>query len=238
MRRLLILFLLCFVCTDLYAQTARQRREIEEIRNRYGAPPGLEGSLAVENAILRRDDITRLRDWAHVEEFRKLGLLVYLERSGTGYWFNYSISRQRSRLMRPAARFFIKDLGESHHETCRRNFKVSSGLRPISRQIADGLDCVIRITRRNGKVVYIKRRDCKGRSDESSRDYKSTHPAGTTFDISKRGLNRCSLGFLENRLLEIERAGVIDVIGEKNAFHVMVFPQEYMTRSGRTNQRK
>ncbi|HEX2093331.1 MAG TPA: DUF5715 family protein [Longimicrobiaceae bacterium] len=63
---------------------------------------------------------------------------------------------------------------------------------------------------------------------------KSVHPAGMAVDIRKPARRRC-LSWLRDRLLYLERQGVLDATEENRPphFHVAVFPDPYLRYLGR-----
>jgi Family of unknown function (DUF5715) len=109
------------------------------------------------------------------------------------------------RYCKPWTRDFVDDFGQAFYEEFHKPIQVNSAVRTMDQQKK------LRRHNRNAGPV--------------DGDTASTHMAGVTLDISKRGLTRKEHAWVEQYFLPLKEKGLIDPIEERRqpVFHVVVF---------------
>jgi len=108
------------------------------------------------------------------------------------------------RFSRPWTRDFVYDLGAAFYSEFSRPLQITSAVRTVEQQK--------KLRRRNRNAAPI------------DGERASSHLAGTTVDIGKRGLNRKEKKWLEQYLKNLQDQGYIEAAEERRqaCFHVMV----------------
>jgi hypothetical protein len=108
------------------------------------------------------------------------------------------------RFCRPWAREFLHDLGQAYYKQFRQPIQVNSAVRTVEQQE--------RLARYNHNAA------------PAEGDTASSHLAGLTVDIAKRGMTRQQRKFVVGYLLNMRNLGVVEAVEERRqaCFHVMV----------------
>ncbi len=175
--------------------------------------PVLRGSLdsmVRQNEEIDRLALTRIQndDELHNMILRQ-ELLELSDSEGILIAPNLDVTRRYSR---PWTRDFVNDLGKAFYEEFRRPIQITSAVRTAEQQR--------KLRRRNRNAAPI----------EGER--ASSHLAGTTVDIGKRGLNRKEKKWLEQYLKDMQDQGFIEAAEERRqaCFHVMVLQRYSASR--------
>jgi hypothetical protein len=158
--------------------------------------------LRRESAAAVRDRLSRMRDLATVERFRRSGLLVgvplrtetyYVEGVGT-----------RLRVARPWTRQFVEQLARAFHDLFGQPLRITSLTRTTARQRA--------LLRTNPSAAPARG------------PVQSTHLTGAAVDISKRALSDTEIDWLRIVLRRLAADGMVHVAEEFHEphFHVLV----------------
>jgi hypothetical protein len=112
---------------------------------------------------------------------------------------------ENRRYCRPWTRDFVEDLGEAYYHEFHRPIVVTSLVRTMDQQ----------------KKLRRYNRNAAPEEGETA----STHLAGVTVDILKRGMTRVQHRWMEQYFLPLKEAGLIDPIEElrQPVFHIVVF---------------
>lgn len=160
-------------------------------------------SQPIQNHQADEDDLSRMRDVAMINRFRKGGLLVPVPVS-TRYYYLHAI-QTKYRYLRPWAKVFLTRLSRQHYAKFKRKLRVTSLVRTVAYQRA--------LARRNGNAAAFKG------------PLRSSHLTGATLDISKRNLTRGSVAWLRRVLYSLRKSRYLYAIEEfqQPTFHVMVY---------------
>jgi Family of unknown function (DUF5715) len=116
------------------------------------------------------------------------------------------------RYCRPWTRDFLQDFSQAYYEQFHSPLQVNSLVRTVEQQ-------------------HRLRRHNRFAAPEWG-DTASTHLAGVSFDLSRRGLTSQQYAWITSYLLPLKEAGVVDPIEERQpVLHVVVF-DKYGDRSG------
>ena len=116
------------------------------------------------------------------------------------------------RYCRPATRDFLQDFSQAFYQQFHAPLTVNSMVRTMEQQ-------------------HKLRRHNRFAAPEWG-DTASTHLAGVSFDLSRRGLTPEQYAWITSYLLPLKEAGVVDPIEERQpVLHIVVFGQ-YADRSG------
>jgi hypothetical protein len=158
--------------------------------------------LSRESAAAVQDRLSRMRDLATVERFRRSGLLVAVPPRTPTYYVEGVGTRLR--VARPWTRQFVEQLAQAFHDLFGGPLRVTSLTRTVARQRA--------LLRTNPSAAPARG------------PVQSTHLTGAAVDISKRGLSEAEVAWLRTVVARLERRGVIhaaEEFGEPH-FHVLV----------------
>ena len=175
-----------------------------------GTPPPLRGSLASlerQNMRLNDEGLERIEDEEDLAGRIAHRLLIPVPAS-PALSVNENLAA-RHRFCRPWTARFLADLARAHQAAFRRPLEVSSAVRTVQYQK--------RLMATNGNAA------------PAEGDIVSPHLTGAAVDIAKDNLTREELGWMRRRLLELEKAGKIDVAEEfqQACFHITVY-KSYM----------
>lgn len=109
------------------------------------------------------------------------------------------------RYCKPWTRDFVEDFSQAFYDKFKKPIQVNSAVRTMEQQK--------KLRRHNRNAGPVEG------------DTASTHLAGVTLDISKRGLTRKQHKWIEQYFLPLKNEGLIDPIEERRqpVFHVVVF---------------
>lgn len=221
MRRIFFLFLSVMVTASAVASvhnvpkktparhlSARHRHHARLRRMRFYGPPvapelrGSRDSLLKQNSEIDRAGLERIEDDDQLMELEQSGALVPLVGSKS-LLINPELQESR-RYCRPWTAQFASDLGREFYEKFHRPLQVTSAVRTAEQQR--------HLMRVNGNAA------------PAEGDVASSHLAGTTVDIGKRGLTRKEHKWVADYLARLKEKEVIEPEEERRqaCFHVMV----------------
>lgn len=210
---LLLLFVLS-IAEDAFAvsrstanskSTVRKKR-FKRVRALFRWNPVLRGSrdsLLRQNLEIDRLQLPRIQDEYELEQLKLREELVAIP--ATSYLrFDAGLDPER-RYAKAWTRDFVGDLGRAFYAEFRRPIQVNSAVRTVENQR--------RLRRRNRNAAPIEG------------DTASSHLAGLTVDIAKRGLTRKQHKWLVEYLKPLRDQGLIEAAEERRqaCFHIMVY---------------
>jgi hypothetical protein len=159
-------------------------------------------SLLRQNEEIDRLELPRIQDDAELEELKSTGALVPIRASET-LRFDPRLDPSR-RFCRPWARDFVEDLGNAFYNEFHASIQVNSAVRTAQVQ----------------KKLRRHNRNAAPESGETG----SSHLAGITVDIQRRGLSSRQIQWVEQYMLPLSNQGLIEPEEERHqwVFHVMV----------------
>ena len=177
-------------------------------RIRYYGPPvapelrGSRDSLLKQNDEIDRAGLPRIEDDQQLEQLEERGVLVPLVQ--TEYLAVNPSLKENRRYARPWAAQFVDDLSREFYEQFRRPLYVTSAVRTAEQQ------------------RHLMRYNHNAAPAEG--EIASSHLAGTTVDIGKRGLTRKQHKWVADYLAKLKEQDVIEPEEERRqaCFHIMV----------------
>jgi len=159
-------------------------------------------SLLLQNQEIDRLDLPRIQDDAELEQLKASEDLVPIV-AGPTLRFDPRLDPDR-RYCRPWTREFLDDLSQAYYKQFRTSIQVNSAVRTVKIQK--------RLRRHNRNAA------------PAEGEIASSHLAGITVDIQRRGLNREQIGWVQDYMLPLKQQGLIEPEEERHqwVFHVMV----------------
>jgi hypothetical protein len=203
----LLAAVLCTPAFALHSTTTRRARRSSR-HSRFGSilyhplfRPTHE-SLLRQNEEIDRLELPRIQDDAELEELKASGDLVPI-RESEALRFDPRLDASR-RYCRPWTRDFVKDLSEAYYNEFHGSIQVNSAVRTV-------------------QVQHKLRRHNRNAAPESG-ETGSSHLAGITVDIQRRGLSREQIQFVEQYLLALNNQSLVEPEEERHqwVFHIMV----------------
>jgi hypothetical protein len=182
----------------------RSRRHTRHVT--WAATPaslrGSRASLIRQNAEIDRLDLPRIDDDDELEDLVQQKKLVALPTSA-GVRIDPRLEEDR-RYCKPWTRDLLRDLGSDFHREFGGAIQVNSAVRTVEQQK--------QLRRRNGNAAPIEGSTA------------SSHLAGLTVDIAKKGLSRKQHRWMQSYFANLRSKGLIEVAEERRqaVFHVMV----------------
>lgn len=184
------------------------RRHVRLRRLRFFGPPvapelrGSRDSLLKQNEEIDRAGLARIEDDDQLQQLEESGQLVPLTESRY-LRINPALSESR-RYARPWTVQFVDDLSRQFYDEFHKPIEVNSAVRTVKQQR--------HLVRVNGNAA------------PAEGEVASSHLAGTTVDIGKRGLTRKEHKWLADHLSLMKEGEVIEPEEERRqaCFHVMV----------------
>ncbi len=163
---------------------------------------GSHESLLRQNEEIDRLQLPRIEDEAQLEDLKSRQELVSIKES-KALRVDPRLDPER-RYCRPWTLEFLQDMSLSYYKEFHSFIQVNSAVRTVEQQ------------RRLRRV----NRNAAPDTGETA----SSHLAGLTVDISKRGLSRKQHKWIENYLSDLREQGLIEAAEERHqaCFHVMV----------------
>ena len=198
--------------------TRHHRARFRRIRFRgfaiIAALRGSRDSLLKQNEEIDRAGLPRIQDDEQLEQLKAVGYLVPV-RESKFVRFDSALAGDR-RYCRPWTLAFVEDLGRDYYSKFRVPIQVNSAVRTAEQQR--------RLRRHNGNAA------------PEAGETASSHLAGVTVDIGKRGMTRKQHKWVADYLAKLKTDGVIEPEEERRqpVFHVMV-TSRYLAYSGREN---
>jgi hypothetical protein len=204
-----LLISLPIVCSQAFAahasvaRTPHKRRHSSHPRRVIWNPVlrGSHESMLRQNEEINRLELPRIADDVELYELEARGDLVRIDESNG---VHVAISDASRRYCRPWTRDFLQDLGDAYYNEFGQPIQVNSAVRTMEQQ------------RR------LRRHNRNAAPEEG--EIASSHLAGLTVDINKRGLTRKQHKFIEDYLFNLRENGLIEPAEERRqpVFHIMV----------------
>ena len=159
-------------------------------------------SLLRQNEEIDRIDLPRIQDDAELEALKASGALVPIEESES-LKIERGLDPSR-RYCRPWTRDFVEDLSEVYYRQFHAQIQVNSAVRTVKGQK--------KLRRHNRNAA------------PAEGDTASSHLAGVTVDLQRRGLSKDQIRFIERYLFYLNALGLVEPEEERRhwCFHVMV----------------
>src|SRR5271166_7209466 len=159
-------------------------------------------SLLRQNEEIDRLDLPRIQDDAQLEALKASGDLVPIEASES-LKIEPSLDPSR-RFCRPWTRDFLQDLSEVYYRQFHAQIQVNSAVRTVKMQK--------KLRRRNRNAA------------PADGDTASSHLAGITVDLQRRGMTKEQMRFVEHYLFYLNALGLVEPEEERRhwCFHIMV----------------
>jgi hypothetical protein len=167
--------------------------------------PVLKGSvdsMTRQNEEIDRLQLPRIADQEQLLELERTQELVPVPETQSLRWSS-SIQSDK-RYARPWATQFLQDMSEAYYKEFRTPLQVNSAVRTMEQQ-------------------QKLRRSNRNAAPEIG-DLASSHLAGTTVDLARRGLTRPQHAWIEGYLKNLRDQGLVEAAEERRTwcFHVMV----------------
>ena len=159
-------------------------------------------SLLLQNAEVDRMELPRIQDDDELDALKAKGDLV--EIMATEHLrFDPRLDPDR-RYCRPWTRQFLEDLSQAYHEAFQSQIQVNSAVRTV-------------------KIQKKLRRHNRNAAPETG-ELASSHLAGTTIDIQRRGMTLAQIKWMQQYMMPLKELGLIEPEEERRqwVFHVMV----------------
>ena len=159
-------------------------------------------SLVRQNEEINRLDLPRIQDDNELEALKASGALVPIEASES-LKIEPSLDPSR-RYCRSWTRDFVDDLSEVYYRQFHAQIQVNSAVRTVKVQK--------KLRRRNRNAA------------PAEGDTASSHLAGITVDLQRRGMTKEQIQFVERYLFYLNALGLVEPEEERRhwCFHVMV----------------
>jgi hypothetical protein len=159
-------------------------------------------SLVRQNEEIDRLDLPRIQDDAELEALKASGALVPIEESES-LKIERGLDPSR-RYCRPWTRDFVQDLSEVYYRQFHAQIQLNSAVRTVKVQK--------KLRRRNRNAA------------PAEGDTASSHLAGITVDLQRRGMTIEQMRFVERYLFYLNALGLVEPEEERRhwCFHVMV----------------
>ncbi len=162
-------------------------------------------SLLRQNEEIDRLDLPRIQDDAELEALKSTGELVPIAASES-LKIEPSLDPSR-RYCRPWTRDFVDDLSEAYYRQFHAQIQLNSAVRTVKMQK--------KLRRRNRNAA------------PAEGDTASSHLAGITVDLQRRGMTVEQMRFVEHYLFYLNALGLVEPEEERRhwCFHIMVSEQ-------------
>jgi hypothetical protein len=163
---------------------------------------GSHESLIRQNEEIDRLELPRIQNDIELNQLIDEGQLVQIsEQPGLHIAGNLKPNRRYSKAW---TRDFVEDLGQAYYDEFGTPIQLNSAVRTVDQQK--------KLRRHNRNAAPIEG------------DTASSHLAGLTVDLGKRGLTRKQHQWIENYLAKLRELGLVEVAEERRqaCFHVMV----------------
>jgi len=159
-------------------------------------------SLLIQNAEIDRLDLPRIQDETELEALKADGSLVPIIPSET-LRIEASLDPSR-RYCRPWTRDFVDDISQAYYNRFHQQIQVNSAVRTVKVQR--------RLRRRNRNAA------------PADGDTASSHLAGVTVDLQRRGMTKEQIRWMEHYLFYMKAIGLVEPEEERRhwCFHIMV----------------
>ncbi len=176
-------------------------RHLRRLRWNPVFPPSRE-SLLRQNEEIDRLDLPRIHDDAELRRLIASGDLVPIE-EGEALHIEQRLDPSR-RYCRPWTHAFLEDLSEAYYRQFHSPIQVNSAVRTV--------------------VVQKKLRRHNRNAAPESGETASSHLAGITVDIQRRGMTRQQVQWMEQYMMPLKEQGLLEPEEERGqwVFHIAV----------------
>jgi len=159
-------------------------------------------SLLIQNAEIDRLDLPRIHDETELEALKADGSLLPII-PGQTLRIEPSLDPSR-RFCRPWTLAFVNDLSQAYYNRFHDQIQVNSAVRTV--------------------VVQKKLRRRNRNAAPADGDTASSHLAGVTVDLQRRGLTKQEIRWMEQYLFYMKAVGLVEPEEERRhwCFHIMV----------------
>ncbi len=159
-------------------------------------------SLLIQNAEVDRLNLPRIQDETELEALKADGSLVEII-PGQALRIEPSLDPSR-RYCRPWTLDFVNDLSQAYYNRFHQQIQVNSAVRTVKVQK--------RLRRHNRNAAPY------------DGDTASSHLAGVTVDLQRRGLSKQQIVWMEHYLFYMKALGLVEPEEERRhwCFHIMV----------------
>ncbi len=159
-------------------------------------------SLLIQNAEINRLDLPRIQNDTELEALKADGSLLEI-RSGEMLRFDPRLDPTR-RYCRSWTLDFVDDLSQAYYNRFHEQIQVNSAVRTV--------------------MVQKKLRRHNRNAAPADGDTASSHLAGVTVDLQRRGLNKDQVRWMERYLFYMKALGLVEPEEERRhwCFHIMV----------------
>ena len=203
-----------------FRHTTRRYRAYRHHRHIVWTPVlhGSHDSLVRQNEEIDRLGLPRIADDEQLDDLEQAHELVPIRESRT-----LAIHPQlapQDRFCKSWTREFLQDLAAAHYRQFHSPIQVNSAVRTVAQQQ--------RLRRYNHNAA------------PTSGDTESSHVAGLTVDVSRRGMGRAERKWMEQYLLNLKEQGLIETAEERRepVFHIMVAKRYKDWRSAHLEQKE
>lgn len=207
-RQFVMLALLACLCGTVFGATAtnlrrpvHRRRHLRSLRWNPMFRPSHQ-SLLLQNAEVDRLELPRIQNDDELEALKASGALLPI-RAGETLRFDPRLDPSR-RYSRPWTRDFVEDLSQAYYHRFHQQIQVNSAVRTVKIQK--------RLRRHNRNAA------------PADGDTASSHLAGLTVDLQRRGMSKEQVRWMEHYLFYMKALGLVEPEEERRqwVFHVMV----------------
>ncbi len=159
-------------------------------------------SLLLQNAEVDRLELPRIQDDDELEALKASGALLPI-RVSESLRFDPRLDPSR-RFCRPWTRDFVEDLAQSYYQTFHQQIQVNSAVRTVK--------------------VQKKLRRHNRNAAPADGDTASSHLAGLTVDLQRRGMTKEQVRWMEHYLFYMKALGLVEPEEERRqwVFHIMI----------------
>jgi hypothetical protein len=159
-------------------------------------------SLLIQNAEIDRLELPRIQDETELEALKADGSLLPIVPSES-LRIEPSLDPSR-RYCRPWTRDFVEDLSQAYYNRFHQQIQVNSAVRTV-------------------KVQKKLRRHNRNAAPYEG-DTASSHLAGVTIDLQRRGMTKDQIRWMEHYLFYMKAVGLVEPEEERRhwCFHIMV----------------
>jgi hypothetical protein len=159
-------------------------------------------SLLKQNAEIDRLALPRIQDDSELEQLKQDGKLVPIV-PNEALRLDPRLDPDR-RYCRPWTLKFVQDLAEAYHQEFGDQIQVNSAVRTV--------------------IVQKKLRRHNRNAAPAEGEIASSHLAGVTVDLQRRGMSKKEIKWVENYLIPMKAAGLVEPEEERRqwVFHIMV----------------
>jgi hypothetical protein len=159
-------------------------------------------SLLIQNAEINRLELPRIQDETELEALKADGSLLPI-RASESLRIEPSLDPSR-RYCRPWTRDFVEDLSNAYYNRFHQQIQVNSAVRTVK--------------------VQKKLRRHNRNAAPADGDTASSHLAGVTVDLQRRGMSKDQIRWMEHYLFYMKALGLVEPEEERRhwCFHIMV----------------